>query len=80
MINLRAKDLQVQTLVNLGSLWQEIADAKKVHGVGPGGASAANRSARSGHSLKKVVAREANKLRRGFARMATMVDRTEAII
>jgi len=28
VISMRAKDLQVQTLVNLGSLWQEIADVK----------------------------------------------------
>jgi len=48
--------------------------------VGPGGKSAVVKTSRSGRSLQKVVAREANKIKRGFARMQTMVNRTEVII
>lgn len=86
VIKMRAKDLQVQTLVDLGSLWQGIVDAKAEHGVGPGDeasmtkASGKHKSSRSVRSLERVVAREAKKCSRGFSRMATLVNRTEKII
>ena len=72
---MRSKDLQAKTLVNLGSLWQTIVDVKSDYGVGPGD-QALKKSRRSGRSLQLSVAKEARKCSRGFARMATLVNRT----
>ena len=81
---MRSKDLQVQTLVNLGSLWQNIVDVKSQCGLGPGDnpasltklTSGKHKTSRNLRSLEKAVGREARKCSRGFARMATLVDRT----
>ena len=43
-------------------------------------ASGKHKSSRSARSLERVVAREARKCSRGFARMATLIKRTEKII
>jgi len=74
------KDLQVQTLADLGSLWQSIKDVKKTHGVGPGESNVTAKNSKGSRSLRKTVEREANKCLRGFTRMATIVRRTENII
>ena len=72
---MRGKDLNAQTLVNLGTMWQSIMEAKSHHGIGPGDTSARNMINNSA-GFRKTVQREANKCQRGFRRMETILNRT----
>ena len=86
---MRTRDINAKTLSHLDNIWQGILDVKKEHGVGPGGTSISTNPGRpaatfirsgKSRSLRRTVEKEASKCFRGFARMETIIKRTEALI